>query len=69
MKTDEELAQEIMDLKTHIDKEDFLIYGRSIGEFQGLRRNYKQARISALVDSRAKLIELLNEQYKRTKTF
>lgn len=69
MRTDEELSQEIMELKTHIDKEDFLIYGSNSGEFQNLRRDYKQARIAALVDNRAKLVELLNEQYRRTKTF
>ena len=68
MKTDEELAQEIMELKTHIDKEDFLIYGSNSGEFQNLRHDAKRERMCALVDKRAQLVTLLNEQYRRTKT-
>lgn len=66
---DEQLEQEIMALRTEIDRLDFMIYGHNSEEFNRLHFTAKQKKVQELLVIRARLLELREKQARLNKTF
>ena len=69
MAIDEQLEQEIMALRTEIDKLDFAIYGHNNEEYNRLHFTAKQKKVQELLAMRARLLELREKQARLNKTF
>lgn len=65
----EQLEAEIMQLKTEIDRLDFMIYGHNSEEFNRLHFTEKQKKVQELLSMRARLLELREKQARLNQKF
>ncbi len=66
---DEQLEAEIMQLKTEIDRLDFMIYGHNSESFNRLHFTAKQKKVQELLAMRARLLELRERQARLNQKF